>query len=173
MREGVEKDYILIQYRGADRLFVPIDQMHLVEKYVGQEGKRPKINKLGSSDWSKSKKRIQESIEDMAEQLLEVHAKRQIQPGFAFAPDDELQHAFEATFPYVETDDQLKAIREVKADMEKPHAMDRLVCGDVGFGKTEVALRAAFKLSPMANRSLCSCRRRFWRCSIMKPLPRA
>ena len=145
VREGVEKDYILIQYRGADRLFVPIDQMHLVEKYVGQEGKRPKINKLGSSDWSKSKKRIQESIEDMAEQLLEVHAKRQIQPGFAFAPDDELQHAFEATFPYVETDDQLKAIKEVKADMEKPHAMDRLVCGDVGFGKTEVALRAAFK----------------------------
>lgn len=144
-RDGVEKDYILIQYRGADRLYVPIDQMHLVEKYVGQEGKRPKVNKLGSSEWSKSKKRIQQSIEDIAEQLLEVHAKRQMLPGFAFAPDDELQRAFENTFPYVETDDQLKAIREVKADMEKPHAMDRLVCGDVGFGKTEVALRAAFK----------------------------
>ena len=144
-RDGIEKDYILIQYRGADRLFVPIDQMHLVEKYVGQEGKRPKVNKLGSSDWSKSKKRIQQSIEDMAEQLLEVHAKRQMLPGFAFAPDDDMQREFEATFPYVETDDQLKAIREVKADMEKPHAMDRLVCGDVGFGKTEVALRAAFK----------------------------
>lgn len=140
-----EQDYILIQYKGADRLYVPIDQMHLVEKYVGQEGKKPKVNKLGSSDWSKSKKRIQASIEDMAEQLLEVHAKRQMLPGFAFAPDDEMQREFENTFPYVETDDQLKAIKEVKIDMEKPHAMDRLVCGDVGFGKTEVALRAAFK----------------------------
>ncbi len=140
-----EQDYILIQYKGADRLYVPIDQMHLVEKYVGQEGKKPKVNKLGSSDWSKSKKRIQASIEDMAEQLLEVHAKRQMMPGFAFAPDDDMQKEFENAFPYVETDDQLKAIKEVKTDMEKPHAMDRLVCGDVGFGKTEVALRAAFK----------------------------
>ncbi|MEE0510619.1 MAG: transcription-repair coupling factor [Peptococcaceae bacterium] len=144
-RDGLEKDYILIQYKGADRLYVPIDQMHLVEKYVGQEGKRPKINKLGSSDWSKSKKRIQESIEDMAEQLLEVHAKRQLLPGYAFAPDDDMQREFESTFPYTETDDQLRAIKEVKRDMEQPHAMDRLVCGDVGFGKTEVALRAAFK----------------------------
>ena len=144
-RDGVEKDYILVQYRGADRLYVPIDQMHMVEKYVGQEGKKPKINKLSSADWSKSKARVQKSIEDMAEQLLEVHAKRQMQPGFAFSPDGQLEQEFEATFPYVETDDQLKAIRDVKADMEKPHAMDRLVCGDVGFGKTEVALRAAFK----------------------------
>ncbi|MEE0547693.1 MAG: transcription-repair coupling factor [Peptococcaceae bacterium] len=144
-REGIEKDYILIQYKGADRLYVPIDQMHLVEKYVGQEGKRPKVNKLGSSEWNKSKNRIQESIEDMAEQLLEVHAKRQMLPGFAFAPDDDMQREFENTFPYTETDDQLRAINEVKRDMEQPHSMDRLVCGDVGFGKTEVAIRAAFK----------------------------
>lgn len=144
-RDGIEKDYILIQYRGADRLYVPIDQMHLVEKYVGQENKHPKINKLGSADWSKSKARVQKSIEDMAEQLLEVHAKRQMQPGFAFSTDGELQHEFEQSFPYVETEDQLKAIQDVKSDMERPHAMDRLVCGDVGFGKTEVALRAAFK----------------------------
>lgn len=141
----VEKDYLLVQYKGADRLYVPIDQLHLVEKYVGQEGKKPRVNKLGGVEWSKSKKRIKQSIEDMAEQLLEVHAKRQALPGFAFAPDDELQKEFENAFPYVETDDQLKAIAEVKRDMEKPHAMDRLVCGDVGFGKTEVALRAAFK----------------------------
>lgn len=144
-RDGVEKDYILVQYKGADRLFVPIDQMHLVEKYVGQEGKRPKINKLGSAEWSKSKKRVQQSIEDMAEQLLEIHAKRQMLPGFAFSQDDEIQKEFENTFPYAETEDQLRAIKEVKMDMEKPHAMDRLVCGDVGFGKTEVAIRAAFK----------------------------
>lgn len=141
----IEKDYLLVQYKGADRLYVPIDQLHLVEKYVGQEGKKPKLNKLGGVEWSKSKNRIKKSIEDMAEQLLEVHAKRQALPGYAFAPDDELQMQFENAFPYVETDDQLKAIQEVKADMEKPHAMDRLVCGDVGFGKTEVALRAAFK----------------------------
>ena len=144
-RDGIEKDYILVQYKGADRLFVPIDQMHLVEKYVGQEGKRPKINKLGSAEWSKSKKRVQESIEDMAEQLLEIHAKRQMLPGFAFSQDDDIQREFESTFPYAETEDQLRAIKEVKRDMEKPHAMDRLVCGDVGFGKTEVAIRAAFK----------------------------
>ena len=141
----IEKDYLLVQYKGADRLYVPIDQLHLVEKYVGQEGKKPRINKLGGVEWSKSKSRIKQSIEDMAEQLLEVHAKRQALPGFEFAPDDELQKEFENAFPYVETDDQLKAIAEVKRDMEKPHAMDRLVCGDVGFGKTEVALRAAFK----------------------------
>lgn len=141
----VEKDYLLVQYKGTDRLYVPIDQLHLVEKYVGQEGKKPRVNKLGGVEWSKSKNRIKQSIEDMAEQLLDVHAKRQALPGFAFAPDDELQKEFENAFPYVETDDQLKAIEEVKRDMEKPHAMDRLVCGDVGFGKTEVALRAAFK----------------------------
>lgn len=141
----IEKDYLLVQYKGTDRLYVPIDQLHLVEKYVGQEGKKPRINKLGGVEWSKSKSRIKQSIEDMAEQLLEVHAKRQALPGFEFAPDDELQKEFENAFPYVETDDQLKAIAEVKRDMEKPHAMDRLVCGDVGFGKTEVALRAAFK----------------------------
>ena len=144
-RGDIEKDYLLIQYKGADRLYVPIDQMHLVEKYVGQEGKRPKINKLGGAEWIRSKHRVRKSIEDMAEQLLAVHARRQMTPGFAFAPDDEMQREFENDFPYVETDDQLQAIKEVKADMEKPTAMDRLVCGDVGFGKTEVALRAAFK----------------------------
>ncbi len=143
--DSVEKDYILIQYKGADRLYVPIDQMHLVEKYVGQEGHRPKVNKLGGVEWEKSKKRIKKSIEDMADQLLEVHAKREAIPGFAFSPDDELMHAFENDFPYTETEDQIRAIKEVKADMERPHSMDRLICGDVGFGKTEVALRAAFK----------------------------
>lgn len=143
--QDIEKDYLLIQYKGADKLYVPIDQMHLVEKYVGQEGHRPKVNKLGGVEWEKSKKRIKQSIEDMAEQLLEMHAKRETIPGFAFSADGELQHEFENGFPYSETEDQLRAIKEVKADMERPHSMDRLVCGDVGFGKTEVALRAAFK----------------------------
>lgn len=143
--QDIEKDYMLIQYKGADKLYVPIDQMHLVEKYVGQEGHRPKVNKLGGVEWEKSKKRIKQSIEDMAEHLLEMHAKRETIPGFAFSADDELQYEFENGFPYSETEDQLRAIKEVKADMERPHSMDRLVCGDVGFGKTEVALRAAFK----------------------------
>lgn len=140
-----EKDYIVIQYKGADKLFVPLDQLHLVDKYVGREDKKPKIHKLGSIEWTKSKSRIKKSIEDMADQLLELHAKREMKPGFAFAPDDSLQYEFERAFPYNETPDQLKAIKEVKADMEKPIAMDRLICGDVGYGKTEVAIRAAFK----------------------------
>ncbi|MDO4280835.1 MAG: CarD family transcriptional regulator, partial [Peptococcaceae bacterium] len=143
--DTIERDYLLIQYKGSDRLYVPIDQLQLVDKYVGQEGKRPKVNKLGGPEWLKTKSRIRKSIEEMAEQLLEVHAKREMRPGFAFAPDDELQREFEADFPYVETVDQLAAIEDVKRDMERPLSMDRLICGDVGFGKTEVALRAAFK----------------------------
>ena len=142
---AAEKDYLIIQYKGADKLFVPLDQLHLVEKYSGGENKRPKINKLGGIDWIKSKAKVKRSLEDMSQELLELHAKRQTTRGFAFEADDDLQREFEATFPYVETPDQIKAINDVKRDMERPRVMDRLICGDVGFGKTEVALRAAFK----------------------------
>jgi transcription-repair coupling factor (superfamily II helicase) len=142
---AAEKDYLIIQYKGADKLFVPLDQLHLVEKYSAGENRKPKINKLGGVEWTKSKAKVKKSLEDMSEELLEMHAKRQTRPGFAFAPDDDLQREFEATFPYVETPDQLKAINDVKRDMERPRVMDRLICGDVGFGKTEVAMRAAFK----------------------------
>lgn len=143
--DGKKRDYITITYQHHDQLFVPADQLRLVQKYTGSEGHRPHINKLGGSEWAKTKRRVQSKVEDIADDLIELYAKREAEKGFAFSPDDELQQEFEASFPYTETPDQLQAIKEVKADMEKPMPMDRLLVGDVGFGKTEVALRAAFK----------------------------
>lgn len=142
---GVHKDYLKIKYQGNDLLYVPIDQIHLVQKYVSSEGKEPKIYKLGGSEWKRVKKRVESSVQDIAEDLIQLYAERQARPGFAFSPDTELQREFEASFPYKETEDQLRSIEEIKRDMEKPRPMDRLLCGDVGYGKTEVALRAAFK----------------------------
>jgi len=141
----VERDYLIIKYSGEDRLYVPIDQFNLLQKYTADEGRTPKVNKLGGSDWLKTKAKVKAAVEDIAEQLLQTYAKRQNDPGFAFSADDEWQREFEAAFPYVETEDQLKAIEDVKRDMMAPRAMDRLICGDVGYGKTEVAIRAAFK----------------------------
>lgn len=143
--QGVKRDYITITYQHGDQLFVPADQLGMVQKYVGSEGKRPHINKLGGSEWAKTKRRVQSKVEDIADDLIQLYAKRESEKGFAFPPDDDLQRKFEAAFPYVETPDQLRSIKEIKADMEKPKPMDRLLVGDVGFGKTEVALRAAFK----------------------------
>jgi len=142
---GVSRDYLNIQYHGQDRLYVTTDQVKLIQKYVGAEGHKPKLNKLGGSEWQKVKARVKESVQDMAKQLLELYAARETVPGHAFVPDDAMQALFEETFPYVETPDQARAIEEVKSDMIKPKPMDRLLCGDVGYGKTEVALRAAFK----------------------------
>ncbi|MDN5343976.1 MAG: hypothetical protein PWQ18_87 [Clostridia bacterium] len=142
---GVKKDYLLIQYAGQDRLYVPIDQVSLVQKYVGAEGHVPRLYRLGGNEWHKVKSRVQEAVQAMAEELLELYARREAIPGYAFSPDTPWQREFEEAFPYTETPDQLKAIAEVKADMEKPRPMDRLLCGDVGYGKTEVAMRAAFK----------------------------
>ncbi|MFP4456128.1 MAG: transcription-repair coupling factor [Clostridia bacterium] len=141
----IQKDYISIRYKGKDRLFVPIDQIHLVQKYIGAEGKRPKIYSLGTSDWQRVKNRVKKSIQDMAKELLYLYAEREKNKGYAFPEDNEWQKEFEESFPYQETRDQLKAIEEVKDDMMSDKPMDRLLCGDVGFGKTEVALRAAFK----------------------------
>jgi len=140
-----ERDYLVIKYMGEDKLYVPTDQSGLLQKYVGQEGQAPKLSKLGGNEWNKIKSKVKAAVKDLAEDLLSLYAARQSLPGFAFAADSPWQMDFEEAFPYEETPDQLKAIREVKADMEKTRPMDRLLCGDVGYGKTEVAIRAAFK----------------------------
>lgn len=143
--DGVHRDYLTITYQDNAQLFIPVDQLNLISKYVSAEGKSPHINKLGGSEWQKTKRNVASKIEDIADELIELYAKRQAEKGFAFAPDDDLQHQFENEFPYSETPDQLRSTQEVKRDMESPQPMDRLLVGDVGFGKTEVALRAAFK----------------------------
>ncbi|MEJ9212261.1 transcription-repair coupling factor [Bacillus smithii] len=142
---GVHKDYLHIKYQGTDQLYVPVDQINLVQKYIASEGKEPKIYKLGGSEWKRVKKKVQSSVQDIADDLIKLYAEREASKGYAFSPDGDLQREFEAAFPYQETEDQLRSIQEIKRDMEKERPMDRLLCGDVGYGKTEVALRAAFK----------------------------
>lgn len=143
--DGAHQDYMTILYQKDDKLFIPVTQLNLIQKYVASEAKPPKINKLGGSEWSKTKRKVSQKIEDIADDLIELYAKREAERGYAFGPDDEYQKEFEDAFPYTETDDQLRSAAEIKHDMEKPRPMDRLLVGDVGFGKTEVALRAAFK----------------------------
>ena len=142
---GIHKDYLDIRYRGEDKLFVPADQIDLIQKYVASGEKEPKLHKLGGADWKKTKTKVTAAVKDIADDLIKLYAKRESEKGHAFAPDDDMQMAFENAFPYDETDDQLRSITEVKLDMEKERPMDRLLCGDVGYGKTEVAIRAAFK----------------------------
>lgn len=141
----MERDYLVIKYRGDDKLYVPTTQVGLLQKYSYQEGLRPKLSKLGGSEWSKIKSRVKSSVRDLAQDLLKLYAARHAARGFPFAPDTPWQREFEDSFPYEETEDQLQCIAEIKKDMEKPRPMDRLLCGDVGYGKTEVALRAACK----------------------------
>jgi transcription-repair coupling factor (superfamily II helicase) len=141
----VQKDYLSIRYKGKDRLYVPIDQIHLVQKYVGAEGHKPKVYSLGTSEWQRVKSRVKQSIQDMAKELLVLYAEREKAKGYAFPEDTEWQKDFEESFIYQETQDQIKVTEEIKHDMTSDKPMDRLLCGDVGFGKTEVALRAAFK----------------------------
>lgn len=143
--DGVHQDYMTIQYKGSGQLFIPVTQLNLVQKYVAAEGKSPKLNKLGGSDWAKTKKNVASKIEDIADDLIELYAKREAEKGFAFKPDDSYQRQFDNDFPYTETPDQLRSIEEIKKDMERERPMDRLLVGDVGYGKTEVALRVAFK----------------------------
>lgn len=142
---GVHKDYLLVQYAGDDKLYVPTDQVDLLQKYVGVEGQAPRLNKLGGNEWTRAKQRVQQSVKELAQGLLKLYAEREALPGYAFAPDTVWQQEFEDAFAYEETPDQWRAIDEIKADMERARPMDRLLCGDVGFGKTEVAMRAAFK----------------------------
>ena len=147
--DGVEKDYIKIAYAGGDSLYVPATQLDLVSKYIGgggEDSQRPaKLNKLGGADWTKQKARAKAAAKDLAKGLIALYAERQRRPGFAFSPDSPWQREFEEAFDYAETDDQLRCIEEIKKDMERPVPMDRLLCGDVGYGKTEVALRAVMK----------------------------
>ncbi|MGW8049507.1 transcription-repair coupling factor [Staphylococcus shinii] len=142
---GVHKDYIKLQYKGTDQLFVPVDQMDQVQKYVASEDKTPRLNKLGGTEWKKTKAKVQQSVEDMADELIELYKSREMSVGYQFGPDTAEQNDFEIDFPYELTPDQSKSIEEIKKDMEIERPMDRLLCGDVGYGKTEVAVRAAFK----------------------------
>ncbi len=143
--EGNEREYLVIEYAGTDMLFVPIHQADRLTRYVGADDKAPTVSRLGKPDWTKVKSQIKKAVEEEAKELLALYAERANALGHAFSPDSPWQHELEANFPFVETEDQLRAVSEVKADMELPHPMDRLICGDVGYGKTEVALRAAFK----------------------------
>ena len=145
-QSGVTKDYIKIKYYGGDVLYVPVTQLDLVSKYIGASDEGGvKLNRLGTAGWQKTRAKVRAAVKDMAKQLLSLYAKRQAAKGYAFSPDTDLQNDFERRFPYEETDDQLRCSNEIKHDMQRPVPMDRLLCGDVGFGKTEVALRAAFK----------------------------
>jgi transcription-repair coupling factor (superfamily II helicase) len=140
-----QNEFLRIEYDGGDRLFVPVHRLSQVQRYVGAEGVPPRLDKLGGATWEKTKARVKHGLRDMAKELLSVHAARELAEGFAFSPRDRALEEFEAGFPYEETPDQLAAIEDVLADMQRAEPMDRLVCGDVGFGKTEVAVRAAFK----------------------------
>lgn len=144
--QGVEKDYIGILYADDDKVFIPIEQMNFIQKYIsGDVGNKPRLDKIGGKNWSKTKSKVKESVNRLAGELVRLYSYRLNQRGFAFAPDTPWQKEFEAKFPYDETEDQILTIEEVKRDMESTRPMDRLICGDVGFGKTEVAIRAAFK----------------------------
>lgn len=143
--KDTQNDYMVIAYQGDDKLYIPVENVHLIQKYSALEGVIPKIHRLGGTDWAKTKARARKQAKDVAEKLLKHYAQRAQATGFAFSQDTSLMDEFEADFPYLETPDQLEAIAAVKADMEEAKPMDRLLCGDVGYGKTEVALRAAFK----------------------------
>ncbi|WP_018248273.1 transcription-repair coupling factor [Orenia marismortui] len=143
--QGKSKDYLVLLYANDDKLYIPTDQVDLIQKYVGLQDKEPKLHKLDGDSWNKAKARVKKSVEEMAEELLELYAKRELKRGYSFGEDTVWQQEFEEAFLYEETPDQLKAIEAVKNDMESKQPMDRLLCGDVGYGKTEVAIRAIFK----------------------------
>ncbi len=140
---GQERDYLELSFAAGDRIFVPVEQINRVSRYSG--GERPTLSRLGGTDWLRTKQRVRKAVTDLAEELLALYAKREAAEGFAYALDSPWQSEMEASFPYEETPDQLRAAEEVKVDMQARRPMDRLVVGDVGYGKTEVALRAAFK----------------------------
>ncbi len=142
---GNERDYITLEYADEDFVYVPIEQVNMVQRYIGSEGSKPQLDKIGSKSWENRKNRVQKKVEEIAEKLIDLYSRRKASVGYPFPRDTEWQTAFEAAFPYEDTADQATVSAEIKADMEKPTPMDRLVCGDVGYGKTEIAMRAAFK----------------------------
>ncbi len=144
-QNGTEREYLVLEYSQGDKLYVPVDRIDRVSRYVGTGDEPPALNRLGTQEWTRTRTKVKKAVEEIARDLLQLYAAREATPGHAFSPDTLWQQEMEAAFPYVETPDQLEAVRAVKEDMEKPRAMDRLICGDVGYGKTEVALRAAFK----------------------------
>jgi len=143
--KGIEREYLCLGYKDNDQLFVPIHQADRITRYIGPSGNPPNVSRLGGSEWNQTKQNVRHAVQEVAVDLLELYAKRKMTSGYQFSSDTPWQKELEASFPYIETDDQLKAIQEVKKDMEAPRPMDRLLCGDVGYGKTEVSLRAAFK----------------------------
>ncbi|MFP5213478.1 MAG: transcription-repair coupling factor, partial [Acidobacteriota bacterium] len=142
---GIESDFLLLEYQDGDKLYVPVDKLQKVQKYLGVEGQEPRVDKLGGKSWENAKKKARESAERIAEELLALYAQREVNDGFRFSQPDSYFQEFETTFSYEETPDQIRAIEDVLEDMASPKPMDRLICGDVGYGKTEVAIRAAFK----------------------------
>ena len=140
-----EGDFLQLEYAGGDKLYLPVERIEKVQKYVGGEGQTPRLDKMGGGAWEKAKLKARAAVEELARELLKIYARRELSQGFAYSPPDRVFREFEAAFPYEETPDQLQAIQEVLADMESPRPVDRLVCGDVGYGKTEVAIRAAFR----------------------------
>ncbi|MBI3609072.1 MAG: transcription-repair coupling factor, partial [Nitrospirae bacterium] len=143
--QGYESDFMILHYLGGDTLYLPVDRLNLVQKYTGVEGHRPKLDRLGGITWARTTQRVKKAVETMAKEIVELYAIREMSPGHAFSKESAMAREFDAAFAYDETPDQLKAIEDVKENMEKPRPMDRLICGDVGYGKTEVAMRAAFK----------------------------
>lgn len=143
--DGIEREYLILEYAEGDKLYVPTDQVDRVSRYVGSGGYVPALSRLNTQEWARTKERVKHATKEMAEELLAIYAARELASGIAFEPDSPWERQLEASFPYVETPDQARTIQEVKRDMESPKPMDRLVCGDVGYGKTEVAVRAAFK----------------------------
>lgn len=143
--DDVEREYLVLEYAAGDKLYVPADRLDLISRYIGSGGSHPLLSRLGTQEWLHLKQKVKESARENAQELLALYATREISPGYAFSPDTVWQQELEDSFPYVETDGQVEAVRQIKRDMEKLHPMDRLVCGDVGYGKTEVAVRAAFK----------------------------
>ena len=142
---GITRDYLVLDYADGDKLFVPIDQADRVSKYIGADPKPPKVHRLTSTEWLRTKRRVRKSVKELAFDLLALYADRANAPGFAFSPDTIWQAELEEAFQYEETKSQLEVTAEIKQDMEQAKPMDRLICGDVGYGKTEVAIRAAFK----------------------------
>jgi transcription-repair coupling factor (superfamily II helicase) len=143
--EGLEREFLCVEYKNGDQVYVPIHQADRLTRYIGPDGSPPTPGSLGTQEWPETKRKVREAVQEVAQELLDLYARRHVAEGFAFSPDNAWQGELESSFPYVETDDQVKALNDIKRDMETPRPMDRLLCGDVGYGKTEVALRAAFK----------------------------